>query len=100
MITIKYSRNEKETTTEFWAAVVTMLLKADCEILEVKIIQAINTKIDTLERERNVYLNLLCRDISVDTEKFILTSLREINEDIVYLQKLQEEVLNGNEDNS
>lgn len=41
MITIKYSRNEKETkcetTTEFWAAVVTMLLKADCEILEVKV---------------------------------------------------------------
>lgn len=34
---IKYSRNEKETSTEFWAAVVTMLLKADCEILEVKI---------------------------------------------------------------
>lgn len=37
---IKYSRNEKEikceTTTEFWAGVVTMLLKADCEILEVK----------------------------------------------------------------
>lgn len=33
---IKYSRNEKETTTEFWVAVVTMLLKADCEILEVK----------------------------------------------------------------
>lgn len=40
MIIIKYSRNEKETncetTTEFWVAVVTMLLKADCEILEVK----------------------------------------------------------------
>lgn len=40
MIIIKYRRNEKEskckTTTEFWAAVVTMLLKADCEILEVK----------------------------------------------------------------
>lgn len=40
IIIIKYSRNEKEikceTTTEFWASVVTMLLKADCEILEVK----------------------------------------------------------------
>lgn len=40
MITIKYSKNEKETkcetSTEFWAALVTMLLKADCEILEVK----------------------------------------------------------------
>lgn len=40
MIIIKYSMYEKEikceTTTEFWAAVVTMLLKADCEILEVK----------------------------------------------------------------
>lgn len=41
MITIKYSRNEKETkcetSTEVWAAVVTILLKANCEILEVKI---------------------------------------------------------------
>lgn len=40
MIIIKYSRNEKETkcetSTEFWAAMVTMLLKANCEILEVK----------------------------------------------------------------
>lgn len=40
MIIIKYNKNEKETrcetTTEFWAGVVTMLLKADCEILEVK----------------------------------------------------------------
>lgn len=40
MITIKYSRNEKETkcetSAEFWAALITMLLKADCEILEVK----------------------------------------------------------------
>lgn len=64
------------------------------------IIQAINTEINALERERNVYLNLLCEDISGDTEEFILASLREINEDIVYLKGLQEEVLNGNEDNS
>lgn len=67
---------------------------------QLKIIQAINTEIDTLERERNVYLNLLCEDISGDTEEFILLSLREINEDIVYLEGLQEEVLNGNKDNS
>lgn len=67
---------------------------------QLKIIQAINKEIDTLERERNVYLNLLCEDISGDTEEFILASLREINEDIVYLEGLQEEVLNGNEDNS
>lgn len=67
---------------------------------QLKIIQAVNTEIDTLERERNVYLNLLCEDISGDTEEFILASLREINEDIVYLEGLQEEVLNGNEDNS
>ena len=66
---------------------------------QLKIIQAINTEIDALERERNVYLNLLCEDISVDTEEFILVSLREINEDIVYLEGIQEEVLNGNEDN-
>lgn len=67
---------------------------------QLKIIQAINTEIDVLERERNVYLNLLYEDISGDTEEFILASLREINEDIVYLEGLQEEVLNGNEDNS
>lgn len=67
---------------------------------QLNIIQAINTEIDALERERNVYLNLLCEDISGDTEEFILASLREINEDIVYLEGLQEEVLNGNEDNS
>ena len=67
---------------------------------QLKIIQAINTEIDTLERQRNVYLNLLCEDISGDTEEFILASLREINEDIVYLEGLQEEVLNGNKDNS
>lgn len=67
---------------------------------QLKIIQAINTKLNELERQRNVYLNLLCEDISGDTEEFILASLREINEDIVYLEWIQEEVLNGNEDNS
>lgn len=67
---------------------------------QLKIIQAINTEMDTLERERNVYLNLLCEDISGDTEEFILATLREINEDIVYLEGIQEEVLNGCKDNS
>lgn len=67
---------------------------------QLKIIQAINTEIDTLERERNIYLNLLCEDISGDTEEFILATLREINEDIVYLEGIQEEVLNGYKDNS
>ena len=67
---------------------------------QLKIIQAINTKLNELERQRNVYLNLLCEDISGDTEEFILASLREINEDIVYLEGLQEEILNGNEDDS
>lgn len=67
---------------------------------QLNIIQAINTEITALERERNVYLNLLCEDISGDTEEFILASLREINEDIVYLEGLQEEALNENEDNS
>ena len=67
---------------------------------QLKIIQAINTELNKLERERNVYLNLLYEDISGDAEEFILASLREINEDIVYLEELQEEVLNGNKDNS
>lgn len=67
---------------------------------QLKIIQAINTKLNELERQRNVYLNLLCEDISGDTEEFILASLREINEDIVYLEGIQEEILNGNENNS
>lgn len=67
---------------------------------QLKIIQAINTEIDTLERERNVYLNLLCEEISGDTEEFILATLREINEDIVYLEGIQEEVLNGNKGDS
>lgn len=67
---------------------------------QLKIIQAINTEMDALERERNVYLNLLCENISGDTEEFILATLREINEDIVYLEGIQEEVLNGYKDNS
>lgn len=67
---------------------------------QLKIIQAINTEMDALERERNVYLNLLHEDISGDAEEFILASVREINEDIVYLEGLQEEVLNGYKDNS
>lgn len=67
---------------------------------QLKIIRAINTELNELERQRNVYLNVLCEDISGDAEEFILVSLREINEDIVYLEGIQEEVLNGNEDNS
>lgn len=67
---------------------------------QLKIILAINTELNKLERQRNVYLNLLCEDISGDTEEFILASLREINEDIVYLEGIQEEILNGNENNS
>lgn len=70
-------------------------------IKQLKIIRAINTELNRLERQRNVYLNLLCEDISGDTEEFILASVMEINEDIVYLEEiLKEEVLNGNEDNS
>ncbi len=67
---------------------------------QLKIIQAINTKLNELERQKDVYLNLLSEDISVDTEELILATLREINEDIVYLEGIQEEILNGNEDNS
>ena len=67
---------------------------------QLKIIRAINTELNEVERQRNVYLNVLCEDISGDAEEFILASLREINRDIVYLKRLQEEVLNGNEDNS
>lgn len=67
---------------------------------QLEIIQAINTKLNELERQKDVYLNLLSEDISVDTEELILATLREINEDIVYLEGLQEEILNGNEDNS
>lgn len=69
-------------------------------VKQLKIIRAINRELNELERQRNVYLNLLCEDISGDTEEFILVSLREINEDIVDFERLQEEVLNGNEDNS
>ena len=78
-------------------------------VKQLKIIRAINTELNEMERQRNVYLNLLCEDISGDTEEFILASLREINEDIVYLEGLQEivyleglqeEVLNGNESDS
>ena len=38
---------------------------------QLKIIRAINTKLNELERQRNVYLNLLCEDISGDTEEYI-----------------------------
>lgn len=69
-------------------------------VKQLKIIRAINTELNELERQRNVYLNLLCEDISGDTEEFILASLREINEDIVYLEGIQEEVLNGYKNNS
>ena len=70
-------------------------------IKQLKIIRAINTELNELERQRNVYLNLLCEDISGDTEEFILASVMEINEDIVYLEEiLKEEILNGNKDNS
>lgn len=65
-----------------------------------KLIKALNRELDALEREKNVYFNLLGEDIGVETEEFIIATLQEINEDIVYLQKLQEEILNGNEDNS
>lgn len=64
-----------------------------------KLINAINSKQDALERQKNVYLNLLREDISGDTEEFIVVSLREINEDVVCLQKLKEEVLNEYKDN-
>ena len=35
---------------------------------QLKIIRAINMELNELERQRNVYLNLLCEDISGDTE--------------------------------
>lgn len=63
---------------------------------QLKIIESINKKMDALERY--VYLNLICEDISRDTDEFILATLREINEDIVYLKGIQEEVLNENKD--
>lgn len=55
-----------------------------------KLINAINSKQDALERQKNVYFNLLGKDIGAETEEFILASLQEINEDIVCLQKLKE----------
>ena len=67
---------------------------------QLKIIQVVNTKLSELERQRNMYLNLLHEDISGLAEEIILASLREINKDIVYLEELKEEVLNGNKDNS
>lgn len=65
-----------------------------------KLINAINSKQDALERQKNVYFNLLGKDIGAETEEFILASLQEINEDIVCLQKLKEGVLNEYKDNS
>lgn len=70
------------------------------QTLKLQLINAVNSKLDELERQKNVYFNVLGKDIGAETEEFILASLQEINEDIVYLQKLQEEILNGNEDNS
>lgn len=66
----------------------------------IKLINAINSKLDALERQKNVYFNVLGKDIGAETEEFILVSLREINEDIVSLQKLKEEVLNEYKNNS
>lgn len=65
-----------------------------------KLINAINSKQDALERQKNVYFNVLGKDIGAETEEFILVSLQEINEYIVRLQKLQEEVLNEYKNNS
>lgn len=62
-------------------------------VKRLKIIRAINTELNELERQRNVYLNLLCEDISGDTEEFILASLREINEEIVYLEGIQKDII-------
>lgn len=67
--------------------------------LQLELINAINRELDALERQKNVYFNILGKDIGVETEEFIVATLQEINEDIIYLQKLQEEILNGNEDN-
>lgn len=62
-------------------------------VKKLKIIRAINTELNELERQRNVYLNLLCEDISGDTEEFVLATLREINEDIAYLEGIQEDII-------
>lgn len=64
-------------------------------IKQLKIIRAINTELNELERQRNVYLNLLCEDIRGDTEEFILTSVMEINEDIVYLEEILKEIVSS-----
>lgn len=64
-------------------------------IKQLKIIRAINTELNELERQRNVYLNLLCEDISGDTEEFILASLMEINEDIVYMEEILKEIVSS-----
>lgn len=64
-------------------------------IKQLKIIRAINTELNELERQRNVYLNLLCEDISGDTEEFILASVIEINEDIVYLEEILKEIVSS-----
>lgn len=64
-------------------------------IKQLKIIRAINTELNELERQRNVYLNLLCEDISGDTEEFILASVMEINEDIVYMEEILKEIVSS-----
>lgn len=64
-------------------------------IKQLKIIRAINTELNELERQRNVYLNLLCEDISGDTEEFILASVMEINENIVYMEEILKEIVSS-----
>lgn len=64
-------------------------------VKQLKIIRAINTELNRLERQRNVYLNLLCEDISGDTEEFILASVMEINEDIVYLEEILKDIVSS-----
>lgn len=65
-----------------------------------KLINAIDRKQDALERQKNVYFNVLGKDIGAETEEFILASLQEINKYIVRLQKIKEEVLNEYKNNS
>lgn len=64
-------------------------------VKQLKIIRAINTELNELERQRNVYLNLLCEDISGDTEEFLIASVMEINEDIVYLEEILKEIVSS-----
>lgn len=64
-------------------------------IKQLKIIRAINTELNELERQRNVYLNLLCENISGDSEEFILASVMEINEDIVYMEEILKEIVSS-----